>query len=1099
MNGNSIGEDNLGESKQGKQIFSRTRNRWYTNEEVASILTNFNSHPEWQTNELQVRPKSGAVLLYSREKVRYRQDGYCWKKRKNGRTTREDHMKLKVQGIECIYGCYVHSAILPTFHRRCYWLLENPDIVLVHYLNQPPDDQNEMILTFNSNALLADTRRSWTNEEIIQEIGSVFGGISHIHPTLNINFPASQNANIDVIMQKQPYQSPISSQQTNEAPEQSMINEDKTSKAIASSIDATSHNHGQHNDKTSLHGVDSQRTYEDRSQQKQNEEIQNCDKAPVIDDDLKTFNDSSVSLNDRTTPMNEGVRDPLMDQSSCSPVTQIYNKIVDDIETYALPIEPNEYDHHHHHHHHHDHGIQSMDLVDSSLNEDPSNSPSNLGQNGVSITPKQEAPDMLTNSRIGQQEIGNQNSLPVGSIEQRRGTDFDELELNHDQSDCSAADLVTCDLFGEMDHDDVVNHHGGVVNGHDNDDMILSDFNLPGSENVSAHMNDHTLQQNSNSDHDDIRSLMMGISCPDSVNNGTVVGGTSNLLMDAGCSMDLFNFKTFSFEQKHHHNRLEVKSTTSETDTLSRLSPLASLVPRCNSTDNAIQSTLQRMDHQHSQYQQHHLSQNYIEGGSQVLALDDSFQNFHHQANNILYNNQHDGDSRNKLVNNSQYKSVTTSTNPSNNSTSCSPSPSSSSLFTSGFSSANGGTDSNHQTSDAGGHRSASGSNDLDRAQHQHYSSCSTNSTFMKLPLQQRQHSEQKEPSNSVLNSLLPKALSLDGSELSTTGFQYNPILGQRGQGEEHKIAQQALNHDHNLGNLVTSPLVGSHVGSSQQYEPSVLNQHNQNLLVSTSGDNNGLHQHQQQQQQQQHCNNGQQQISLTPEHVCGQRSMNSRNHMFQRPSVPSLSSNIGDGLGVNFQSDQSTNRNFLAINQNRSSSIGAQGAGQLNLLQHFGSNTMEYSRIQHQSITVNSRLLPILDYVPNWALRAGGTKVLIIGDWSNIIGHIDGGSPSLLSLNNNPNKIHAHLFSDDMRQMHGSDDMFYVIFGETLVPATLIQSNILRCYSPNHRPGSIGLKVVYRSTIVSEQVLFEIRDNVPVESVEQMSQNGKELEIVRS
>ena len=38
--------------------------------------------------------------MYSRKKVRYRRDGYCWKKRKDGKTTREDHMKLKVQGIE---------------------------------------------------------------------------------------------------------------------------------------------------------------------------------------------------------------------------------------------------------------------------------------------------------------------------------------------------------------------------------------------------------------------------------------------------------------------------------------------------------------------------------------------------------------------------------------------------------------------------------------------------------------------------------------------------------------------------------------------------------------------------------------------------------------------------------------------------------------------------------------------------------------------------------------------------------------------------------------------------------------------------------------
>ena len=51
------------------------------------------------------RPKSGSMLLYSRKKVRYRRDGYCWKKRKDGKTTREDHMKLKVQGTEVKPPC----------------------------------------------------------------------------------------------------------------------------------------------------------------------------------------------------------------------------------------------------------------------------------------------------------------------------------------------------------------------------------------------------------------------------------------------------------------------------------------------------------------------------------------------------------------------------------------------------------------------------------------------------------------------------------------------------------------------------------------------------------------------------------------------------------------------------------------------------------------------------------------------------------------------------------------------------------------------------------------------------------------------------------
>ncbi|CAB4057510.1 CAMTA [Lepeophtheirus salmonis] len=118
------------ESLPKSDQFPGQRHRWNTNEEIASMLIAFDRHLEWLSKEVKIRPKSGSMLLYSRKKVRYRRDGYCWKKKKRwGKTTREDHMKLKVQGMECIYGCYVHSAILPTFHRRCYWLLQNPDIV----------------------------------------------------------------------------------------------------------------------------------------------------------------------------------------------------------------------------------------------------------------------------------------------------------------------------------------------------------------------------------------------------------------------------------------------------------------------------------------------------------------------------------------------------------------------------------------------------------------------------------------------------------------------------------------------------------------------------------------------------------------------------------------------------------------------------------------------------------------------------------------------------------------------------------------------------------------------------------------------------------
>ncbi|OPJ85972.1 calmodulin-binding transcription activator 1 isoform A [Patagioenas fasciata monilis] len=92
--------------------------------EIAAYLITFEKHEEWLTTSPKTRPQNGSMILYNRKKVKYRKDGYCWKKRKDGKTTREDHMKLKVQGVECLYGCYVHSSIIPTFHRRCYWLLQ---------------------------------------------------------------------------------------------------------------------------------------------------------------------------------------------------------------------------------------------------------------------------------------------------------------------------------------------------------------------------------------------------------------------------------------------------------------------------------------------------------------------------------------------------------------------------------------------------------------------------------------------------------------------------------------------------------------------------------------------------------------------------------------------------------------------------------------------------------------------------------------------------------------------------------------------------------------------------------------------------------------
>uniref|UniRef100_A0A8D2M5K3 CG-1 domain-containing protein n=1 Tax=Zonotrichia albicollis TaxID=44394 RepID=A0A8D2M5K3_ZONAL len=81
-------------------VLPKEQLRWNTNEEIASYLITFEKHDEWLSCSPKTRPQNGSVILYNRKKVKYRKDGYCWKKRKDGKTTREDHMKLKVQGVE---------------------------------------------------------------------------------------------------------------------------------------------------------------------------------------------------------------------------------------------------------------------------------------------------------------------------------------------------------------------------------------------------------------------------------------------------------------------------------------------------------------------------------------------------------------------------------------------------------------------------------------------------------------------------------------------------------------------------------------------------------------------------------------------------------------------------------------------------------------------------------------------------------------------------------------------------------------------------------------------------------------------------------------
>ncbi|XP_021316766.1 calmodulin-binding transcription activator 3 isoform X3 [Sorghum bicolor] len=101
------------------------------------------SHSEiefWQLDVLGIWwPKfyGGSLFLFDRKVLRYfRKDGHNWRKKKDGKTVKEAHEKLKAGSIDVLHCYYAHGEENENFQRRTYWLLEEDftHIVLVHYL-----------------------------------------------------------------------------------------------------------------------------------------------------------------------------------------------------------------------------------------------------------------------------------------------------------------------------------------------------------------------------------------------------------------------------------------------------------------------------------------------------------------------------------------------------------------------------------------------------------------------------------------------------------------------------------------------------------------------------------------------------------------------------------------------------------------------------------------------------------------------------------------------------------------------------------------------------------------------------------------------------
>ncbi|KAJ7980455.1 Calmodulin-binding transcription activator 2 [Quillaja saponaria] len=115
-------------------ILQEARQRWLRPTEICEILRN---HQNFQLAPVTpTKPSAGSLFLFNRKAARYfRKDGYRWRKKKDGKTVKEAHEKLKAGSVEVLHCYYAHGEDNENFQRRSYWMLDKKleHIVLVHY------------------------------------------------------------------------------------------------------------------------------------------------------------------------------------------------------------------------------------------------------------------------------------------------------------------------------------------------------------------------------------------------------------------------------------------------------------------------------------------------------------------------------------------------------------------------------------------------------------------------------------------------------------------------------------------------------------------------------------------------------------------------------------------------------------------------------------------------------------------------------------------------------------------------------------------------------------------------------------------------------
>lgn len=133
-----------------EQILQEAHRRWLRLHEVCEILRNHQKF--YLTQEPPLKPPGSSMFLFDRKVVPYfRKDGHHWRKKKDGKTVKEAHEKLKAGSIDVVHCYYAHGEDNKHFQRRCYWMLgeQLEYIFLVHYRDVKevfPHHYNHMVL-----------------------------------------------------------------------------------------------------------------------------------------------------------------------------------------------------------------------------------------------------------------------------------------------------------------------------------------------------------------------------------------------------------------------------------------------------------------------------------------------------------------------------------------------------------------------------------------------------------------------------------------------------------------------------------------------------------------------------------------------------------------------------------------------------------------------------------------------------------------------------------------------------------------------------------------------------------------------------------------